>query len=89
MATTRRGLMKLVTTDGHSHWVEPALHAIPGSGYTLSADCTLGGVPLTHYVARDRRGDVCWSNSLYVFPTQAEAEKARDELAALAASLEG
>lgn len=79
----RRGLARLVATDGHSHWVEPVLRGLPnGLAYTLSADCTFGGVALTHYVARGNDGRVYWQNSPHIFFSLADAEAARDELAA-------
>lgn len=78
--------MRLVATDGHSHWVEPrlmVLWAADGYWYAMGVECDFGGVPMRHYITRNlRTGEVGWSNSPHLFRTIAEALEVRGELAA-------
>lgn len=64
-----------------------AINPVDGSGggtalFGFAVDCDFGGVPLTHWLMREREGGrVTWRTAPYYFPSQAEAEAARDELA--------
>jgi|SRR6185437_13726098 len=91
MGTTQRRGLRLVATDGHSHWAEPTMWV--GLPQPLSADnsdniyymgieCSFGGVPMVHFIARDGKGAACWQSEPYCFASIEAAEAARDELAA-------
>lgn len=85
MATPqRRGLARLVATDGHSHWAEPVLRVLLASpaGYAVGIDCDFGECRMVHYIGRDAAtGRAVWQSTPYPFASIAEAEAARDELA--------
>lgn len=49
---------------------------------TLAVECDFGGAWMLHYVGRDASGAACWQRWPYRFASIAEAEAARDELAA-------
>lgn len=51
-------------------------------GYLMGIECSFGGVPLVHYIARNEMGAAYWRCWPYTFASIAEAEAARDELAA-------
>lgn len=79
----RRGLARLVSDHGHTmRYAEPGVLIYPDGRTVMALECAFCGVALVHYVARDARGVACWSNAPYTFPSLAEAEAARDELAA-------
>ena len=86
MATPqRRGLARLVATDRHSHWAEPVLRFLLDNpaGYAVGIDCDFGERPVVHYIGRDAAtGRACWQRTPYTFASIAQAEAARDELAA-------
>ena len=81
MASKQR-LVRLACRDGHSHWAEPEMRVLPDGRVTLAIACDFGDVPLVHYVMRDAAGKASWRNTVSYFATLAEAEAARDELAA-------
>lgn len=82
MGTTQRRGLRLVATDGHSHWADPEIQDWPDCGYSLSIRCEFGGVKMTHFVARLPGGRLCWINTPWFFDSPADAEAARDELVA-------